>query len=331
MKEVGRQPLTDVILGRRPRGSRTLSPKIRGCLAAIPWTIATSAAAFAGGAAMILVCSQRTDELWLAKLHTLVLLPSILLYFLFDSWRPESRAKWFGLAVPFLAAACFLAAVADVLPHRCINGTMISQHAIALAGSLGGAWLVLRAKRHAQTFKLRRFQFGLSSLFVLGTLVALLCAGIKMLGPIQGSLLFGWSVAAILIMIAFQGTEATPRGGWLSAFLLAIAAVYGPFVAMFVNTWLFNPSHDCMQFWLKFLWVAPGGMIETLIPLLLFRTNPGIPPVLAIAIAAVFSAGLVAGATWLARRIPLVRWISLAVLAFLAGLAALAADALLRA
>jgi hypothetical protein len=245
-------------------------------------------------------------------------------------WWPESRWQYIGFVAPFIAAAGFLAFVADVLPYV-INGAEIARGAVAFAGSLGGAWLVLRAKRHGKTFETCRFQFGISSLLVLGVLVALLCGAIKILGPAQGSLLFGWSVAAILIMIAFQGTGETPRGGWLSACSLAIAALYGPFVAMTVNTWLFNSCGDCNYVWLKFLWIAPGGMIEMLIPPLLFRGNPGIPPVLGIAIAAGLSAGLVAGAAWLARRIPMVRWISLAVIAFLAALGAAIADALLRA
>ena len=306
-------------------------PSIRGLTAAVSWTIATSAAACAGSAAAILACSQRIDDLWLAKLYAILLLPSIVLYFLLDCWRPDSRAKWFGVAAPFLAAACFLAVVADALPHPSTNGATIAQHAIAFAGALGGAFLAIRAKRRTKTFTFRRFQFGISSLFILTTLVALLCAAMKMLGPVQGSLLFGWSIVAVLIAIAFQGTHATPQGGWLTASLLATAVLYGPFVAMFLNTLAFNRCADCQRVWFQFVWVAPGGMVETVVSLLLFHRNPGIPRALAVVIAAVLSAGLLAGTAWLAMRIPLVRCISLAVIAFLAALGACVADAMMRA
>jgi hypothetical protein len=148
-------------------------PKARPFVAALFWMVATSAAVFVGGAATILACSQRTGELWIA-VHTLVLVPSIFLYFLLDWWRPESRAKWFGLAAPFFAAACLLAVVADVLPHPYVNGTIVGQHALALAGSLGAVFLVVRVKRRVKAFAIPRFQFGLSSLFILATLAALL-------------------------------------------------------------------------------------------------------------------------------------------------------------
>jgi hypothetical protein len=307
-----------------------LSPRIRRFIAAIFWIVATSTAAFAGSAAVLLACSQNVATLWLAKFHTLVLLPSIVLYFLLDWWRPESRARLIGFIVPFIVAACCVAAVADILPPS-FNGPAIRPHVVALVGALGGTFLAIRGKCRIDTFGIPRFQFSLSSLFVLVTLAALLCAAIKTFGPASGGFMFGWAIAAVLLSITFHGTDATPQGGWRSACSLAIAAAYGPFVAMFINTMVFNPSDDCRRVWLQLLWVAPGGMFEMLGGALLFRDRIFLPPFVAITMAGGLSIGLVGGTAWLARRIPLVRWIALAVIALLAAVGACAADALMRA
>jgi hypothetical protein len=54
-----------------------LSPKLRQLVAAVAWIVATSSAAFVGGAATVLACSQSTNSLWLAEFSTLALLPSV--------------------------------------------------------------------------------------------------------------------------------------------------------------------------------------------------------------------------------------------------------------
>jgi hypothetical protein len=93
-------PPCDRVCRPKPPKGQVLPPRIRRFLAATFWIVATSAAAFAGSAAVVLACSQDVNTLWLAKLHTLVLLPSIVLYFLLDWWRPESRARLIGFIVP---------------------------------------------------------------------------------------------------------------------------------------------------------------------------------------------------------------------------------------
>jgi hypothetical protein len=305
-------------------------PSLRRFLAALFWFLATSAAAFAGGAVLLLACSQDVKALRVPNLHMLVLLPSIFLYFLLDCWRPNSPARWIGFALPFLAAACLLLAVVDILPLP-VNGQSLASQAVMLAGSLGGALLVIRAKCRTDKLGMPRFQFSLASLFVLVTLAALLCAAMKTFGPTPGGFMFGWAIAAVLLAIAFQGTETIPRGGWPSACSLAAVAVYGPFVAMFVNTLLFTTCSHCRSVWLQLLWVAPGGMIEILSSFLLFRGRSNLPPFFAIAIAGLLSAGLLATTACLARKVPLVRWIALAAIALLAAIGASAADALVRA
>jgi hypothetical protein len=314
-----------------------MSPNVNRLALAMVWLVITSAAAFVGSAAAVLACSksadrciQCTDNLWLAEFAAVALVPSIILYFLLDCWRPDSRARFYGFAAPLVLAAGFLALMLDVLP-RTLDCRAIWQYAVAFAGAFGGVWLAVRSKPRAATLGRPRLQFGLASLFVLTTIGAILCAALKTLGAELGLSVCGWSVAAVVVAVAVQGTGETPRGGRLSACLLALAIVYAPFVAMFVNTLLFNHCESCQRTWLYLLWVAPGGMIEMLATLFTVRHGVNLPPVLAFVIAALLSAVVVGVTAWLARRVPLVRWPSLAIVAILAAFGALAADALLRA
>ena len=313
----------------KPATSAAMPPSVRRFIATVCWVVITAAAAAAGGTATIVACTWSLEMARHGYFAALLLLPSIVLYFVLDGWRPDSRAKLFGFAAPVILAACFLAAVANVFPHP-VDIALYWRHAAALAGAMCAICLSIRWKQRWRTPETPKFQFGLSSLFVVTTLCAVLFASLKTLGPLYGSIAFGWGIAIVLIMIAVQGTGKTPRGGWLSAGFLALAAVYGPFVAATAKTWLFLPDRNCNRDWLELVWIAPGGMIEMLAPLLLGR-NPSIPPVLGIVIAGLLSVALVGITAWLTRRTPMIRWVTLAIVASFAAIGTFIADALLRA
>jgi hypothetical protein len=331
-----------------PRSAKTLA------VAAL-WMVVAVAAAFAGSAAAVLACLRDTHELWLAELVTLVLVPSVSLYFLLDWWRPESRVRQVGFLLPLVAGVCLLLALVDVWPPL-LDGPVIEKYAVALAGAIGAVGLTIRARRQLAGGErgqspfvrstlwavpangdcplsppaapdVRRFQFGLSLLFVITTLVAVFCACLKTFGTTLGLVACGWAVAVVLLMIAVQGADKSPRRGWPTACLLAATALYGPLVLMTAHTWLSNPCDHYRWMWLKFLWVMPGGIIEVLV----LRNFHGLPPAVTLAIAGVLSLAIVAATAWLAKRTGRARWVALAIVACLAVWSAAAADALIRA
>jgi hypothetical protein len=302
-----------------PRSARTL-------VVAVLWLVVTVAAAFAGSAAAVLACLRDTHELWLAELATLVLVPSVSLYFLLDWWRPESRVRQVGFLLPLVAGVCLLLALVDVWPPL-TDGPAIEKYAAALAGAIGAVYLTIRARRQLAAPDVPRFQFSLSLLFVITTLVAVFCACLKTFGTTLGLVACGWAVAVVLLMTAVQGTDRSPRRGWPTACLLAATAIYGPSVLMTAHTWLSNPCDHCRWVWLKFFWAMPGGIIEVLV----LRNSHGLPPAVTLAIAGVLSLAIVAATAWLAKRTGRARWVALAIVACLAVWSACAADALIRA
>jgi hypothetical protein len=301
-------------------------PSLKRLALAILWLLAATAAAFAGGAAAVVALSWDVNAIWQATLATLALVPSIALYLLLDWWRPESRARQIGFAVPLIVGAVFLAALYDALP-RPIDTNMIAQYVFGFAASLTATWLVFRARRHYRDNAVGRLQFSISSLFLLTTFVAILMACLKSLGTLAGSLTFTWAIVVVLLMIAVQGTERIPRRGWPTAILLAIVAIYGPHLIVASHTWLFNACDHCHKFWLVCLWVMPGGIIE----LLVLRISHDMPPAVAYAIAAAISLVVIGVTAWLAKLGSRARWVALAIVGCLAVVSALAADMTMRA
>jgi hypothetical protein len=293
---------------------------------AILWLLVAAAAAFAGGAAAVVALSWDVNAIWQAKLTTLALVPSIALYLLLDWWRPDSRARLIGFAVPLIVGAVFLAALYDALP-RPIDTNMIAQCVFGFAASLAATWLVFRARRHYMNHEVGRLQFSISSLFLLTTFAAILMACLKSLGTLAGSLTFTWAIVVVLMMIAVQGTERRPRRGWPTAILLAIVTIYGPHLIVASHTWLSNSCNHCGMFWLACLWVMPGGIIEILV----LRMSHNMPPAVAYAIAAVLSLVVIGVTARLAKLGSRARWVALAIIGCLAVASAMVADALIRA
>lgn len=303
-----------------------MSSSLKQLAVATVWFVVAMAGAFGGSAAVVLACSQDIHELWLAELMAIVLLPSILLHFALDWWRPASRWKLAGFALPLVVGLSVLAALVDVRPTS-IDGLTVGRYALAFGGALAAVAIVLYGKRRFDARSPGGLQFGLASLFIAVTLGAVFCACLKTFGLAIGSYACGWAVVVLLLMSVVQGTDKQPRRGWLAATLLAIVAIYGPLVVGVVVTWVSNSCGHCRWTALEFFALMPGGIIEILV----LRTSRAVPQPVAIAIAAALSLMIVAVTAWLAQRTGRARWIMMAIVSCLAVWTAWAADAILRA
>jgi hypothetical protein len=312
-----------------------MSPKVRQFAARLVWPVATTAAAVVGGTVVLLAWAFNLEAAGLGSLAFLAVLPSIALFFVLDwRWR-ESKAKYFGFALPMLViAGLLLASLVDLsLGSDCDGaGQWVWAISVAVAGATAGAIFAIWLRPRWRPPSMRTLQFSLSSLFVVTTICAIFLSLIKTFDPPLGTFMFGWGVILVFLSMAIQGCEATPRRGWRSTSLLTLTAIYGPFLITAVHTWLTHHNGHCKKVWLELIWIAPGVVIEiasrAVWPV---HRSIDIPPIMVVVVGGILSAMLVGLTVWLGRRTRWIRWTAFAIAALFAVWGAFAADALVRA
>ena len=91
-----------------------------------------------------------------------------------------------------------------------------------------------------------------------------------------------------------------PRRSWRSALLLALAAVYVPFLVAAIITWTTVDCGHCRMVWFKYVWVFPGLLLTDILRRLV-GVLPDLESCVGVAIAAAVCVGLVVGLASLVR------------------------------
>lgn len=302
------------------------------------WLIAIAVLAAMGGSAAIVAATSYWEAAWLGPVAAAFVLPSVGVYWFLRWCRPQWSAKYLGLLLPVAAVvAVFVTPWCGPVALRCGGGVGITKvFAIAVFGStvaIGVSlglyeWYGRRYPRRASLrFKVQWTPAGGLAVLLMGAIALLSCG---MWGVPLGCYVFAWAFLTFDATIVVQGTDAEPEGGPRFAWLLAVAALYLPFLVVPFAMWQDRDVRPFL-FYLRWIPVAPGVMTSLTAAVWTTGKNIDIWPVFGFFSDALLSVVIVGLTAWLASRSALIRWSSLAGVAFAAAHGAIALFHLFRA